>query len=304
MDIIDFHTLLSPLELPMFFLISGFVVYKNESVWNLNFILHFLKKKITVLLLSPLLFFAVYTHMRGVGFIDGFFNEPKYGYWFTFILFFYYVVYALVRFSVKGVLTDYVLLVIGFCFLPCSWPQLMNYIPIQNDYLLLLSFQHWHYFLYFVIGSLIKKYYDQFQNLLEGRWLLPICIVVFFLLNAFRDVLPMNKSIIGTFLTWNGLVIFFSFFRNYKDAFSQNNKMGRMMQFVGRNTLSIYLIHFFLLPWNLSFITLFVDHPMPVIELFVSSCFAILIIVVCLLINSVICLSPTLAYWLFGVKRV
>lgn len=179
----------------------------------------------------------------------------------------------------------------------------MDYIPIKNDYLLLFCFQHWHYFLYFVIGTLIKKHYAQFQGLLDGRWLLPICIVLFFLLNAFRDIIPINKSIVTIFITWNGLVLFFSFFRNYQNVLSQKSRFGRMMQFVGRNTLSIYLIHFYLLPWNLSFITLFVDHPMPVIELFVSSCITILIIVVCLLIKSVICLSPTLAHWLFGVKR-
>ena len=88
--ITDFHSLSCPLELPVLFLISGFVVYKKETVWTLEFILHFLRKKISVLLLSPLLFFIVYIHVMGLGFVDAFFIEPKCGYWFTFILFFFY----------------------------------------------------------------------------------------------------------------------------------------------------------------------------------------------------------------------
>ena len=74
------------------------------------------------------------------------------------------------------------------------------------------------------------------------------------------------------------------------------------MQYTGRRTLDIYLIHYFLIPRNLSFITIFTDHPMPIIEAAASTLISILIIAVCLLISNIIRLSPWLAHWLFGAK--
>ncbi|MBR4828594.1 MAG: hypothetical protein IKZ92_02175 [Muribaculaceae bacterium] len=72
---------------------------------------------------------------------------------------------------------------------------------------------------------------------------------------------------------------------------------------MGRRTLDIYLIHYFFLPLNLTFVTVFKDHPMPIIEAFVSSLIAIIIIAACLLVSNIIRLSPFLAHWLFGAKR-
>lgn len=74
------------------------------------------------------------------------------------------------------------------------------------------------------------------------------------------------------------------------------------MQYVGRRTLDIYLIHYFLIPTGLNFVTLFCDKPMPIIEAAVSSVIAIIIIAFSLLVSEIIRLSPWLAHWLFGAK--
>ena len=74
------------------------------------------------------------------------------------------------------------------------------------------------------------------------------------------------------------------------------------MQYVGRRTLDVYLIHDFLRPRNLEFITVFTDHPMPIIETTVTLTIAILITAGCLLIGNIIRLSPLLAHWVFGAK--
>lgn len=76
------------------------------------------------------------------------------------------------------------------------------------------------------------------------------------------------------------------------------------MQYVGRRTLDVYLIHYFLLPMNLTFMTVFVDHPVPIVEAFFSSAISITIIAMCLLVSNIIRLSPLLAHWIFGAKQV
>lgn len=290
-------------RMPMFFLISGFVLYKEGVVWNASHIVRFFKKKIPVQLLSPLLFFVVYMHLNGYNILEGFLNEPKYGYWFTYALFIYFVIYASVRFFLRGVLAEIVLLLIGICLLAAGWPPFIVHIPVPENVLWFLSFPHWQYFLYFVLGTLVKKYFDQVQHLLDGKWLLPICVAVYFLGNAFSDMVSLPNAIIRLPFTLTGLVILFAFFRNKQKLFSSSNRLGRTMLYVGRRTLDVYLLHYFLLPVNLAFVTVFVDHPMPIVEFFVSSVISLLIIAMCLLISNIIRLSPFLAHWIFGVKR-
>ena len=140
------------------------------------------------------------------------------------------------------------------------------------------------------------------QRWLDGKWVLPVCIAFYLLVNAFGDVLPVNEIPMRFLLSTTGVVVLFAFFRKKQALFSREKALGRTMQYVGRRTLDIYLIHFFLLPRSLSEFTFFSDHPMPVIEFFVSSLIAIMVIAVCLVISNIFRLSPWLAHWLFGAK--
>ena len=97
-------------------------------------------------------------------------------------------------------------------------------------------------------------------------------------------------------------MVLFAFFRSNRSVFSRETRLGRTMQYVGRRTLDIYLIHYFLVPMGLRVVTVFTDHPMPVVEVFVSSVIALLIMAMSLLISNIIRLSPTLAHWFFGAK--
>ena len=288
--------------MPMFFLISGFVLYKEGVVWNSNQIVRFFKKKIPVQLLSPLFFFVVYMHINGYNILEGFINEPKYGYWFTYALFIYFIIYACVRFCLRGLAGEIILVVIGILLLPAGWPGFIAQIPVPEDVLWFLSFPHWQYFLFFVMGTLVKKYYVKFQDLLDRKWLLPVCIAVYFLGNSFYDIVHLPNAIKRLPLTLTGLIILFAFFKSKQSLFSSANRLGRVMLYVGRRTLDIYLIHYFLLPVNLSVVTFFADHPVPAVEFFVSSVLSLVIIAMCLLISNIIRLSPALAHWVFGAK--
>lgn len=300
----SFHRYLGLVRMPMFFLISGFVLYKEGVTWDIAYIIKFFKKKIPVQLIGPFIFFAAYVCVNGYNLKDSIFDGPKYGYWFTYVLFEYFVFYAIVRFFVRSWWADVVLLLMGACFYTFSWPPIMDAIPIPNHILEFFSFKHWHYFIFFVLGTLLKKHFEVAQTWLDGKWLLPFCILFFFLVCAFNKLIPINGTIKAIPLHITGLVILFSFFRNKRALFSHDTRLGRVSQYVGRRTLDIYLIHYFLLPVNLTFVTVFVDHPMPIIEAFVSMCIAIIIIAACLLIGNIIRLSPFLAHWIFGVKQV
>lgn len=78
------------------------------------------------------------------------------------------------------------------------------------------------------------------------------------------------------------------------------------MQFVGRHTLDIYMLHSFFLPMEIDLVHTIVKAASQnvITQLVVESMSATIIIVVCLLISNILRNSNFLAHYLFGVKRV
>lgn len=298
----SFHHYLTQVRMPMFFFISGFVLYKAGVVWNGRQIVSFFKKKIPVQLLSPLVFLLLFLHITNTPILDGLLDKNKAGYWFTFVLLEYYVFYAVVKFLMRSRWASWILILMGLVMYYLCWPTMTTHHQTADNVLALLSAHHWRFFIFFVLGTLVRQHYDLVQQWLDNKWLLPVCIVFFLVVNALGDVLPVKTVVMKGLLSLSGLIVLFSFFRNKQALFSRKTRLGRTMQYVGRRTLDIYLLHFLLLPLNLSAITLFNDHPMPIIEFLASSFIAIAIIAVCLVISEIIRLSPWLAHWLFGAK--
>lgn len=153
----------------------------------------------------------------------------------------------------------------------------------------------------------MKKHFDFVQRLID-KWITTlVCILVYFLLNFYQDIIPNSGAwgvIIQFSKTVSGLLIVFSFFRNNQSLFTKDKVLGRFLQYIGRRTLDIYLLHYFFLPYQLVHVTsIFIEYPIPIVEFVFSLIIALIVIAFCLLISNVIRLSPTLAYWLFGVKK-
>ena len=297
-------TFVLQMVMPLFFFISGFVMYKADMKWDVGQIVKFFKKKTPVLLITPFIFFAIYVFSFNKSMMQGLFDVGKFGYWFTYVLFVYYVIYVTVMSICRKWWADILLVVIGLCIYVVIWPGYRDHIPVSGDILSLLSVDRWHHFIFFVLGTLTKKHYEKVGQLLEGKWFVMVCLLFYFLSNTFKwgDVIPQFLNF--WLLSFTGIVIVFTFFKKNQAVFSKEHRLGRAMQFVGRRTLDIYLIHYFFLPENLTFVTVFKDHPMPILEFLASSTVAIIVIVASLLVSNIIRLSPFLAHWLFGAKRV
>ena len=100
-----------------------------------------------------------------------------------------------------------------------------------------------------------------------------------------------------------GIFIIFLFFRKYSDSFSINTKIGKCLQYIGKRTLDIYLLHYLFLPRDLGCLgSIFNDFKNPCIELFVSSFLALSVIGLCLIVSNIIRISNPLSYYLLGMK--
>lgn len=113
---------------------------------------------------------------------------------------------------------------------------------------------------------------------------------------------PNSTKIVGILVRYAGLIVVVSFFFSKERYFNEGNISGNLLEYIGRRTLDIYLLHFFFLP-NLKFLQPFLTTGNTVIiQLFVGITVSAAIITLCLLISNVFRSSNFLASWLFGVK--
>lgn len=292
------------MRMPMFFFISGFVLYKASVTWDWQQIVRFFRKKIPVQLIAPFIFFLVFIHVSHIPFVEAITNKSKAGYWFTFVLLVYYVFYATIRFCIRNERwAGIVMVLLGLVLYKINLPAFYNAIPLPESVKGGLSMIYWEYFLFFVLGTLVKRNFKLVEKYLDKGIILTVCILFYFLVNGFRTRIPINRSIIELLLTLSALVFVFSFFRIHRARFSKEHALGRTLQYIGRRTLDVYLIHFFLIPERLSnFNSVFLDHPMQIIADTSTLVISLIIIAMSLLIGNIIRLSPLLAHWVFGTK--
>lgn len=293
------------ISMPLFFLISGFVLYKKGDEWNLSNTLIFFRKKLPVLILSPFLFFFSFVSIRHLQFFESINGLYKAGYWFTFVLFEFYVFYALLNWIIRfckleGFLTDVVLILGGgIVYFFCIYGIFAQLLP--EEILGLLSVDHWYFFFYLIVGVLVRKNYEKFELLNKSQYFATGCIVVFFSFNLFPSWFDTSPTLYNFFMRLSGLFLVFAVFSTHQNIFSSSHRVGRIFQFLGRRTLDIYLIHYFFLFTNLrSVLPDFSNLNTPLVELFVGTAVAILIIMASLLVSFVLRTSPLLAHWMFG----
>lgn len=310
-------------RMPLFFFISGFVLYKATVVWNWKHIVAFFKKKIPVQLLSPFLFFAAYMFLFGKDFKESIYHPYKIGYWFTYTLLEFYILYAVVRYvlyklKARSFLTDVCLTGWGFLVMLLAWYVLKKQ-PLYN----LLGTETWQYFIYFVLGTLTRKHFPHFEQMLDKGPIVVLAVLSFLGFNIFYRQLPPHflyhiptLHVVDFLLAVSGIIIVFSFFRKHlntnqtdketvsltEESISDIQKFrAAPLQFIGRRTLDIYLLHYFFIPRQLAeAFPFFHDHAMPVLEMAGSLIISAVVIAACLIVGSVLRLNPNMAHHLFG----
>ncbi len=303
----SFHLYLGQIRMPMFFFISGFVMFKKEIVWDLAYVFAFLKKKFPVQVISTGIFLIVFVYVYPTSQSQLTLGNLS-GYWFTFTLFLFYFFYSLLRLiSKRG--EDYIILAVGiFFFLVIRLSKVVDILSfLPKDVQGILCMRHWWLFLFFILGTLAKKYFAAFSKVIDSNATLLVCIVLYFGLNTLACQPPFNEGFpyagIKILAILPGMALLFSFFRKNQQLFTKEKVLGRTLQYIGRRTLDIYLIHSFLLPCQLSeLVTVFHDHPMPVLEFAATLFISIIVIAISLLIGNILRLSPFIAYYLFGAK--
>lgn len=97
------------------------------------------------------------------------------------------------------------------------------------------------YMPYFMCGVLARMYFSQFERLIRNTGFMSIMIASYVII--FNISGKLSTALCG----YLGVIIVFGGFYHFRSIFEKDNMFARSMQYVGTKTLSIYLLHYFIL---------------------------------------------------------
>ena len=288
-------------RLPCFFMISGWLF---ESVAERPFkevakhkaMVQLLPTFIFLLLLAPPPFFF---HQLGT---------LKGGYWFTFALFEYFILYmVMIRISRKWTPVFAVTLTLGAFLYARYYDYLRSSAEGYQLWLMdlsgLLSVTTWRLFIFFYLGTWIRRNFDSFIRWTSKPVVTGIITVAFLLIasTSHHDNLLFEIfRFYGGGIT--GMIMVFTFFR-LSAPWLKKWHIFKPLQYVGTRTLDIYLLHFFFLPrFLMVYAGQLAAYNSRLIEFGCIMAVSLVVLAISLVASYVIRLSPFLGHYLFGVK--
>lgn len=236
------HSFVDTYFLTFFFFISGLLTKKekvSQDGWLKKQTIHLLVPFVTVFIL-----YRVYQH-----FVSGFpiislkaFDDSKSGFWFLLTLYCFFVTLKLHLFilqKIKSNLTQIAILIMPFLIVAALCLVLSNE---MSGYLSLMSYRR--YWLFFAYGYIISNYYD-YDKLVANKafqYLSVPAYLVFATLYIVKvqDISTNLDFVIRILANFTGCHFWIIIFEKFKDKLSKDIILN-----VGKNTLGIYLLHYF-----------------------------------------------------------
>lgn len=310
-------------RMPLFFFVSGFLAYKASQLWNLRNLGTLVSKKLRVQIIPTVVFFFLAAAILNKDFwnaaVEDLHSPLKGGYWFTIALLYMFLLYYAFsyiesKFKGKSWIPITLLFIVSICFYE-TWYQpkyfswALGYRGPKTDlyyFLMDSSFaQVFLYFPFFLYGNIVHRYWDKAQRVMDSKWFFPIVIIIVILatLDALKwHTLRMTWAIIPLTIARFGLLtVTFMYFRNYKQYFTKLSPIGVSLQYIGRRTLDIYLIHFLFMPQLPSVGEFFKSYPHNfVLDIVLSVILGLIIIGFSIITSNILRISPFFKKWLFG----
>lgn len=313
---------LERIHMPLFFFVSGWFTYKLSAEWRI--ILPHIGQRALRLVLPMVLVSSLwiwYFPHSGLQspisstFPDLWADVNKNGYWFTLVLFLLVIIYIPVavllqrcRSALSSVLVVAavwaILLVLNAYVVPVN---IGNYFSLNHIVL---------FFPIYIFGVLAHRYRDGFYSLVHNTWTatiaLPVFVVAMYMLCWYWEFglqgIPMMLVYAVLYIALS--LIVYPLFEEWgtrafaPDASPVTNRIARIWEYLGNQSLGIYLLHYFflfhmgdvlrptLIQLNLSLV------PMALVSAFAAAC----IILVVLFVIKVISFSRLWGMILLGNK--
>lgn len=307
-------------RMPLFFFISGFLAYKASRVWNARTLGELTLKKLRVQIIPTAVFFLLFlTMIPTTPFAENLSkalaSSMKAGYWFTLVLLYMLLAFYLFSYLESKLprkswipITLLFIVSLGFfetCYLPKSFSWATGYKGTPNEFLNYSSLvEMFRYFPFFLYGTIVHRYWDRVQRLMDSSWFFPVVTILALICSL--DLFKWHNlqfewtSLPHTLAMFLLLSMVFMFFRHYHDFFEQS-RLGTGLQFIGRRTLDIYLLHYFFLP-KLPAVGAFfkLNRHNFVLDTTASLSIALVVIGFCIITSQLLRISPFFRKYLFG----
>jgi len=227
--------LMQDLMLPLFFFISGFCAWSDKTF---DLPKQFLGK-VRGILIPTIVMFTAFMFYTGNDIKHYAMSYDKSGYWFTWVLFQIFVIYLLSRYAadklrnrlikVAILLSPLVLMAVAFHFVGFD-----SQVAVFFEWVKVKGF-----YLYFIAGVFLRIFKSN-----ANQWLhLPLVntILLFAAFASYRYIIVGGGNLLIMCV-----LSFFIFQQLFKEEESQT-LIAKVLTQIGRNSLAIYFLHFFLL---------------------------------------------------------
>ena len=90
-EVNSFENIFLPFGMPLFFFVSGLFAYRENQDWDRNYIRNFIGAKFKQLIIPTLILLGLYLYVFNIPVNSCLYSSAKSGYWFTFLLFAYFL---------------------------------------------------------------------------------------------------------------------------------------------------------------------------------------------------------------------
>lgn len=315
------NSLFMSFRMPLFFWVSGFIAYKASIQWSWPTWWQMSKKKLLVQLTPTFIFGLIYAYAYfGADFQTFITHNGKLGYWFTIALLEIFLIVYTTNTSLyhsdpkihrKRMLIALILLSGGLFLTKIA----LKMHPTLNEVGNVLSLHHsFNYFQYFAFGYICSMYKEEFNRTLESKYFSAFIIILFAALfytkrccigshvGTSMDMWRMLDIIAEMIAGYLGLLIVYNTCKTYQCSLASDKKIGRALQFIGKRTLDIYLLHYFFLPYIPQVGSILLKGHNATLELAIGVLLSLIVIGICLIVSSILRTSPVLRKYLFGAK--
>jgi len=293
------------LQLPLFFMISGFFA---QRLLEKRF-MSTLGRLFMALVIPALLMLLIYCLAKDISYVSSLGKMLKDGYWFTLVLFEFMAIFTIsgrvmTRLRLSANVQDWVHMAMGVAmvYVAAFAEHYNGRYPILN----VLTVTYFYCYFYFVLGYLLFKRRGKF-NLLIFRYLIGGGILFYIAMEFLRryvglEFLGKVSALTLVLQTGVGILIIWCAFLQYP-GLSSGNPISKFLSLVGRRSIDVYFLHWFLLPWGMDYVGRWFNvGAMPFIEFCLAMIIAVPLTYASLGLGYILRLSPVTSKLLLGQK--
>lgn len=312
-----YTTLIGWMFMPLFFFVSGLVMYNPNRQWSAKKWCTYMGHKFMQLIVPTSIVFLLLCWVYRYNVLAQLLHPMKAGCWFTITLFGFILLYTLFEWITKyntsyAIWKDVALLLLTSG-LSYGLAKITLWKGIFGDGVIVFydAFQiaKWSYFQYFVFGVLVSKYKQWIKNAISYSIIPAIVFVIWIVVSiicvqniAITFSIPYISQLMNIVYVYSSIMVLTYVFYYYRHQI-EITRLGNIISVIGCNTLGIYLLHYFFLWGEYRFIVDFcASNPTQLIIFLIYVLVALIILVATMLLISVVKVSPLLSKLILGKK--